>query len=118
MCSLSGVRFVRLSPLTTGLAQRRRWREATLDREFALYASRRRLRPGGGSGGAPLSWTGSLLSTPPAADFGPGLEAAEKGCAALTWRLLFYLSLTDPSTCYARSVVPTPSKTVDKALAP
>ena len=45
-----------------------------------LYASRRQLRasgwPGGGGGGA-LSWTGSWLSMPPAADFGPGPEAAE-----------------------------------------
>ena len=51
---------------------------------IALYASRRlRARPGGCAGGA-LSWTGSLLSTPPAADFGPGPgpEGAAAGCAA------------------------------------
>ena len=51
---------------------------------IAWYFSRRQLRarPGGGGGGAvSLSWTGSLLSTPLAADFGPGPGVAE-GCAA------------------------------------
>ena len=65
----------------------------------AFYATRRRLRawPGGGGGGA-RSWTGSLLSTPLAADFGPGLDGAVEGCAALAWSLPFYLSLTGLST--------------------
>ena len=42
-----------------------------------MYASSSLLRawPGGGSGGA-RSWTGSLLCTPLAANFGPGPEAA------------------------------------------
>ena len=50
--------------------------EGQLDGEFAqaLYVSRPRLRawPRGGGGGA-SSWPGSLLATPLAADFGPGL---------------------------------------------
>ena len=45
-------------PTTFGLARRGRWRGAQLDREFAVYASRRRLRasasPGGGGGGGDL----------------------------------------------------------------
>ena len=51
-----------------------------MDGEFVFYASRSRLRAwyGGGGRGA-LSWTGSLLSTPLAADFGPGMEAAAEG---------------------------------------
>ena len=56
---------------------RRGWRRgAQLDREFALYASHRRLwaLPGG-----VCSWTGRLLSTPLAANFGPGPEAAAEG---------------------------------------
>ena len=42
-----------------------------------MYASSSLLRawPGGGSGGA-RSWTGNLLCTPLAANFGPGPEAA------------------------------------------
>ena len=39
-----------------------------------------------------------LLSTPLAADFGPGPEAAVEGCAALTCSLPFYRSLTGLST--------------------
>ena len=98
-----GVCFLRLSPPISGQARRRRRREAQLDRVSALYASCRRLRarPGGSGGGgcgwigvcslrlSPLrlrawpggggrrarSWTGSLLSTPLAADSGPGTEA-------------------------------------------
>ena len=57
-----GVCSPRLSPPTSGLARRGRRRGAQLDGEFALHASRHRLRawPGVGGGGA-LSWTGSLL---------------------------------------------------------
>ena len=68
---------------TSGLVWRRQQRGAQLDGEFAFYASRHRLRawPGaspevGGGGVCSLSWTGSLLSTPLAADFGPGAEGA------------------------------------------
>ena len=41
-----GIRFLRLSPPTSGLARRRPWKPegAQLDGEFDLYASRRRLR--------------------------------------------------------------------------
>ena len=101
-----GVCFVGLALPTSGLARRRRQRGLQLDRELlcmppsvhfgpgpegaaeggaagrgvALYASRRRLWawPGGG-GGRAHSWSGSLLSTPLAADSGPGPEAAEEG---------------------------------------
>ena len=62
---------------------RRRGAHWQLDGESAFNASRRQLRalPGEGGGGA-LSWTGSSLSTPPAADVGPGPEEATEGCAA------------------------------------
>ena len=73
----TGNHFVRLS-LTSGQAPRRRRRVAQLDGEFAFYASRRRLRARTGGGGR----TGSLLSTPLAANFGPGQEEATEGCAA------------------------------------
>ena len=70
-----GVCFLRLPPPTSDLARRRERRAARLDGEFASYASRRlRARPGRGGGGE-LSWTGSWLSTPLAADFGPGPPA-------------------------------------------
>ena len=50
---------------------------------FSLYACRSQLRawPGGGDGGA-RRWTGSLLSTPRAADIGPGTEGAAEGHVA------------------------------------
>ena len=56
-----GVCILRLSPPTSGLDRRGRRRGAQLDREFASYASRRRLwaRFGGGSEGAAYE-TGSL----------------------------------------------------------
>ena len=77
---VTGNCFVRLSP-TSGQARRRRRRGAQLDGEFTFYASRRRLRarPGLGPGGG--GRTGSLLSTPPAVDFGSGLEGGQ-GAAA------------------------------------
>ena len=61
-----GICFLRLSPPTSGLARRRRWRGAQLDRGFAFFASRRRLRawPGGG-GGRVCRWMESLLFMPP-----------------------------------------------------
>ena len=144
-------------------------RVAQLDGEFAFYASRRRLRARPGGGGR----TGSLLSTPPAVDFGPGSEGAAAGRAAgdisfyasrrrlwawpgggrrrgaqLDWEFAVYasrrrlrawpgcggggvrclgvelafLSFThwplDGRPSYARSLVPTPSKTVDQTLPP
>ena len=60
----TGVCFLGLSPPTSGLARRRRRRGAQLDREFALYASRCRLRAcvGGGGGGAAYE-TGVMLPT-------------------------------------------------------
>ena len=125
-------RSLRLSPPTSGLARSGLRRGAQLDREFAFYASLRRLRarPGGGCGGvcswtgnrfvrlspptsgkaegaaegrsagrgvcsprlpsglarrglrSGRSWTGNSLCTPPAADVGPGHEAATEGCEA------------------------------------
>ena len=74
-----GLCSLRLSPPTSGLAWRRRQ-----DGEFAFYASRRRLWawPGGGGGGGARSWTEMFLSTPRAADFGPGPEGAAEGGAA------------------------------------
>ena len=72
-----------IAPSTSGLARRRRRRGAQLDGEFAFYASRRRLRPGPGpERRRERSWTGYLLSTPPAADFGPCPEGAAEGGAA------------------------------------
>ena len=78
-----GVCFARLPPPTSGQAWRWRRRGTQLDGEFAFYASRRRFRarPGGGGGGR-RSWTGYLLCTPLAADFGPGPAAAAEGGAA------------------------------------
>ena len=73
-----GVCFLRLSPPTPGLARRGRRTGAQLDGEFALHASRRRLRAWPGGGGR----TESLLSTPPAVVFGPGSEGAAAGRAA------------------------------------
>ena len=57
-------------------------------RGICLHTSRRRLWawPGGGGGGV-HSWTGYLLRTPFAADFGPGLEARRRG-VLLDWELL------------------------------
>ena len=98
-----GVCSLRLSPPISSLARRRRrpglalsWTES-----FAFYASRRRLRawPAGGSGGA-RSLTGSLLSTPLAADFGPGPEAmAEERSAG---RGVCFLRLSPPFLDLAR----------------
>ena len=72
-----------------------RRRGAQLDGEFAVYASRRRLRasPGGGGGGARC--------------LGP-----EFAFLSFTHRPL------DARPSYARSLVPTPSKTVDQTLPP
>ena len=72
-----GVRFLRLSPPTSALGRRGRRRGAELDGEFASYASRRRLGPDQES-----EAEGALhfLSTPLAADFGPGPEAAVERC--------------------------------------
>ena len=96
-----GVCFERLAPPTSGQYWRRQRRGTQLDVEFALYASRRRLRawPGGGGGGR-RSWTGSLLSMPPAADFGPGLEEAAVGSAA--GRIYFFLRLAPPTSGLVR----------------
>ena len=65
-----------------GLGRTGRREGAQSDGEFALHASRCRLRawPGGGSGGPGVrSWTGYLLCTPFAADFGPGPDVAAEG---------------------------------------
>ena len=85
------------SRLTSGLAGRWRRRCAQLDRDFVLYASRRRLRawPGGGDR------TGSLLSTPPAVDFGSGPEAAAAAGRA-AGRRCFFLRLAPPTSGLAR----------------
>ena len=101
LAAWQGVCSLRLSPQTSGLARMGRRRDAQLDGEFALYASRRRLRalPGGGSGGL-RSWMGSLLSTPLAADFGPGPEAAAEGSAAGLG--VFLLRLSPPTSGLAR----------------
>ena len=63
------------------------------------------------------SWRGICFY---ATDFGPGPEGVGEGCAALAWSLPFYLSLTglDWRPSDARSLVPTPSKTVDQTLPP
>ena len=98
-----GVCCLRLAPPTAGLAQKQRRRGAQLDGDFSFHAYRRRLRPGpeaaaeggaafalhalrrrlrawpGGDGGGALSWTGSYLSMPLAADLGPGPEGAAEG---------------------------------------
>ena len=94
VCSL---RLSPASPPTSGLARRRRWRGAQLDGEFStpLIANFGAAGPEG-TGGARTqgSWTGNLLSTPLATDFGPGPEGAGEGCSALAWSLPFYISLT------------------------
>ena len=79
-----------------GLARSRRQRGVQLDGAFASYASRPRLRawPGGGGGGV-RSWTESFLSTPLAANFGPGPEGAAEGGAA------------GPPVCFLRLSLPT-----------
>ena len=95
-CWLVSVYPPRLSPPTSGLARRgRRW-GAQLEGDVSFHCSpptsglarrgRRRFRAwlGGGGGGA-LIWTGSLLSTPLAADFVPGPEKASEGCAPGSW---------------------------------
>ena len=80
---------------------------AQLEGQFALCASRRRLRawPGGGGGGV-CSWTGSLLSTPPAADFGPCPEEAAEGLQVLrrfsAGRGVCSLRLSPPTSGQAR----------------
>ena len=77
---------------------------AELNKEFAIYASHRRLQawPGdGGRGGRrPRSWTGSLLFTQLAADFGPGPDAAEEGGGA--GRGVCSLRLTPPTSGLSR----------------
>ena len=105
-CSWTGNLFAHLPPPSLGLARRRRRRGAQLDRVFASYAFRRRLRawPGGAAeGGAarlgvaayascPFDFSlarrrrrkgaqldRELLCTPLATDFGPGPEAAAEG---------------------------------------
>ena len=88
-----GVCSLRLPPSTSGLTRRWRRRAAQLDGDISFYASRRRLWawPGGGGGGA------------------RGPEFA-------------FLSFThwplDGRPSCARSLVPTPSKTVDQTLPP
>ena len=66
---------------------------------FALYASRRRLRAWPGGGGA-HKWTDIFLSTPLAADFGPGPEAAAEGQAA--GRGIFFTCRLPPTFGLAR----------------
>ena len=66
--------------------------------DFGGRNSDHRLRawPGVGDGGraAGRGVSATLL----AANFGPGLDGAVEGCAALAWSLPFYLSLTGLST--------------------
>ena len=80
------VRFLRLSPPTLGPIRRGRSRGAQLDGEFVSYASRRRLMAwlGGVGGGEALSWTERSLSTPLAADFGPGPQRTAEGSSSWT----------------------------------
>ena len=86
-----------LSPPTSGLT--RRWGGAQLDGGIRFL----RLSPST-SGQARMgrrgarSWTRNLLFMPLATNFGPGLDGAVEGCAALAWSLPFYLSLTGLST--------------------
>ena len=79
-----GVRFLRLSPPTSALGRRGRRRGAQLDGEFASYASRRRLGPDQVRHQESAA-EGALhfLSTPLAADFGPGPEAAVERCGGM-----------------------------------
>ena len=93
MLSWTGISCLRFSPPTSGLARRRQWRGrgAQLEGGVAFNASGPQLRawPRGGSGGV-LSWTGSLLSTALAANFGPGPEGCLRGAQlggelALSW---------------------------------
>ena len=91
------VRFLRLLPPTSGLARRWRLKGAQLDGEFASYASRLRLRPwAGGGGGEALSWMGSSLPTPLAADSGLTRRAKRRG------RCIFFLRLSPPISGLAR----------------
>ena len=85
--------FLRLSPPTSGLARRGRRRGAQMDGESAVYASRHRLRAWPGGGGR----TGSLLSTPPAADFGPGPKGRRRA-AQLDGEFAVYASRPAPTS--------------------
>ena len=75
-------RTLHLSPPTSGLARSGRRRGAQLDWESLCTPLAADFGPGGGCGRGALSWTGRLLSTLPATDFGPGPKAAAEGCAA------------------------------------
>ena len=72
-----------------------------MHRDISCHSSRRQLRawPGGGVGGV-RSWTGNLLSTPLASNFGPGQEAAAEGRA--TARGTCFLRLSPPTLDQAR----------------
>ena len=75
--------FYASRPPTSGLARRRRRRGAQLDGAFAFYASRPDFWHGPEAAAKALvagrRWTGRLLSTPLAPDFGPGPERASEG---------------------------------------
>ena len=79
-------RFLRLSPPTSGLAHRGRRRGQAAGRgvRFLRLLCQLRAWPAGGGGGpgGVRSWTGILLPTPLAADFGPNPQGVEEGGAA------------------------------------
>ena len=138
--------FLRLSPPASGLARRRR--AAQLDGDISFHSSRRRLRdwPGGGAegraagrgillcasrhrlrawpgwgGGGARRWTRSLLFYASCRQLRawPGWGGGGVCCLGAELAFLFFTHWPlDGRPSYARSLVPTPSKTVDQTLPP
>ena len=136
-----GVCFLRLLPPTSGLARRRRQRGAQLAGDISFHASHRRpwawpevgreegrswtgspsglaWRPYGGRGAR--GWTMSLLSSAHAASrrrlqASPGGGGGGAPCLGPEFAFLSFTHLPlDARPRYARSLVPTPSKTVNQ----